>query len=119
MSPAARLANLARTFSVHVLAVFTLSACLASGSWAHEVRPAYLDLKEEAPGTFDVLFKTPMVGDLRLSLGVSFSAPVQRPSRLARPAMRWSRPGEYRPATGSPVGKCASSGCKTRSRTRC
>jgi hydrogenase/urease accessory protein HupE len=44
---------------------------------AHEVRPAYLDLKEEAPGTFDVLFKTPMVGDLRLSLGVSFSGPVQ------------------------------------------
>ena len=60
-----------------MLAVLTLSACLASGSLAHEVRPAYLDLKEEAPGSFDVLFKTPMVGDLRLSLGVSFSGPVQ------------------------------------------
>jgi hydrogenase/urease accessory protein HupE len=35
---------------------------------AHEVRPAYLDIREERAGEFSVLFKTPMVGDLRLSL---------------------------------------------------
>ena len=70
MSRAVRLANLACAFSVKALAVVTLSTCLASVSFAHEVRPAYLSLKEEAPGSFEVLFKTPMVGDLRLSLGV-------------------------------------------------
>jgi hydrogenase/urease accessory protein HupE len=57
-----------------------LGACLlpaAHAAFAHEVRPAYLDLREEAPGVFDVLFKTPMRGDARLVLDVSFSGPVQ------------------------------------------
>ena len=54
-------------------------ACLfpAPQAFAHEVRPAYLDLREEAPGLFDVLFKTPMRGDARLALNVSFSGRVQ------------------------------------------
>ena len=54
-------------------------ACLlpAAQAFAHEVRPAYLDLREKAPGIFDVLFKTPMRGDARLALDVSFSGRVQ------------------------------------------
>ena len=54
-------------------------ACLfpAGQALAHEVRPAYLELREDAPGTFDVLFKTPMRGDARLALDVSFSGRVQ------------------------------------------
>ena len=54
-------------------------ACLfpATQAFAHEVRPAYLELREEAPGTFDVLFKTPMRGDARLALDVSFSGQVE------------------------------------------
>jgi len=40
---------------------------------AHEVRPAYLELREEAPDEFGVLFKTPMQGELRLALSVSLS----------------------------------------------
>jgi hydrogenase/urease accessory protein HupE len=54
-------------------------ACLlpAAHAFTHEVRPAYLDLREEAPGIFDVLFKTPMRGDARLALDVSFSGRVQ------------------------------------------
>jgi hydrogenase/urease accessory protein HupE len=75
MSRAANVAILG--WAVRALAVLGVSACLAPASLAHEVRPAYLDLKEESPGTFDVLFKTPMVGDLRLSLGVGFSGQVQ------------------------------------------
>jgi len=75
MSRAANVAILG--WAVRALAVLGVSACLASASLAHEVRPAYLDLKEESPGTFDVLFKTPMVGDLRLWLGVGFSGQVQ------------------------------------------
>jgi hydrogenase/urease accessory protein HupE len=53
---------------------------------AHEVRPAYLEFKEEAPDVFDVVFKTPMQGDLRLALTVSvsgesepFSPAISRP----------------------------------------
>ena len=46
--------------------------------FAHEVRPAYLELRETAPGSFDVLFKTPMRGDARLALDVSFSGLVDR-----------------------------------------
>jgi hydrogenase/urease accessory protein HupE len=48
-----------------------------TAGFAHEVRPAYLELKEEAPGSFGVLFKTPMLGDLRLALSVAFSGRVE------------------------------------------
>ena len=40
---------------------------------AHEVRPSYLELREDRPGEFDVLFKTPMRGQLRLALAAKFS----------------------------------------------
>lgn len=40
---------------------------------AHEVRPAYLEMKEVAPGEFEVLWKTPARGDLRLALEPEFS----------------------------------------------
>lgn len=37
---------------------------------AHEVRPAYLELRQTAPDAFDVLWKVPARGDLRLGLYV-------------------------------------------------
>jgi HupE / UreJ protein len=40
---------------------------------AHEVRPSYLELREERAGEFDVLLKTPMRGELRLALAATFS----------------------------------------------
>ena len=40
---------------------------------AHEMRPAYLELRETKPADFSVLWKTPMVGDMRLSLTPEFS----------------------------------------------
>ena len=43
---------------------------------AHEVRPAYLDLREERPGEFSVLWKTPMLGEMRLALDPVFSGRV-------------------------------------------
>jgi hypothetical protein len=61
-------------------ALVVVSLCLltATASLGHEVRPAYIELKEEAAlGTFDVLFKTPMQGELRLSLSVTFSGRVE------------------------------------------
>lgn len=44
---------------------------------AHEVRPAYLDLSEDRSGEFSVLWKTPMVGEMRLALNPTFSGPVE------------------------------------------
>lgn len=49
----------------------------ASSSAAHEVRPSYLELSEVRPGEFDVLFKTPMRGDLRLALTPAFSGSTE------------------------------------------
>jgi hydrogenase/urease accessory protein HupE len=40
---------------------------------AHEMRPAYLELREVKPGEFSVLWKTPMLGDARLALAPEFS----------------------------------------------
>jgi hydrogenase/urease accessory protein HupE len=53
-----------------VLAAVLLWACLCA---AHEVRPAYLELRETAPGEFGVLWKTPVQGDARLALDPVFS----------------------------------------------
>ena len=47
------------------------------GAAAHEVRPAYLELREETPGVFSVLLKTPMQGDARLALSAAFSGKVE------------------------------------------
>ena len=58
-----------------VAAVLALAwACLGA---AHEVRPAYLELRETAPGLFSVLWKTPMQGDARLALEPAWSGPVE------------------------------------------
>lgn len=35
---------------------------------AHEIRPAYLDLKETAPGQYDVLWRTPVLSGMRLPI---------------------------------------------------
>lgn len=52
---------------------FIFVAAFASGLSAHEVRPAYLELRETAPETYDVLWKVPARGgNMRLSLQVEF-----------------------------------------------
>lgn len=47
--------------------IFSIPVC------GHEVRPAYLELREENPGEFYVLWKTPMIGEARLALEPEFS----------------------------------------------
>jgi hydrogenase/urease accessory protein HupE len=37
---------------------------------AHEIRPAYLQIREIGPSTYDLVWKTPAQGDLRLALNV-------------------------------------------------
>ena len=54
------------------LALLLLATSVAPAG-AHEVRPAYLELHESAAGELDVLWKTPMVGDMRLSLAPALS----------------------------------------------
>jgi hydrogenase/urease accessory protein HupE len=77
MSDAGRTAGPWARLVALVALVVGLSSAAVTAGLAHEVRPAYLELREGAPGSFDVLFKTPMLGDLRLALGVAFSGRVE------------------------------------------
>jgi hydrogenase/urease accessory protein HupE len=45
---------------------------LAVDAGAHEVRPGYLELRQIGGGTYEVLFKVPARGDLRMGLHVRF-----------------------------------------------
>ena len=57
------------------MAVYLL---LAGQVWAHEMRPAYLEIKEIAPANYSVLWKVPMRGDLRLRLDPQFPANCEK-----------------------------------------
>ena len=55
----------------HVSIILTCLVAIASTALAHEVRPAYLELRETAADTYDVLWKVPGRGqNLRLGLYV-------------------------------------------------
>src|SRR5262252_319659 len=41
-------------------------------TWAHEARPAYLEIKETAPGQFSVLWRTPVLSGMRLPVVLQF-----------------------------------------------
>jgi hydrogenase/urease accessory protein HupE len=58
------------------VAMCAVATSIASAA-SHEVRPAYLDLREETPGVFSVLLKTPMQGDARLALSAVFSGKTE------------------------------------------
>lgn len=58
--PLRTLATLAITFAILVIACAPASA--------HEIRPAFLQIREIEPSTYDVLWKTPAQGDMRLAL---------------------------------------------------
>ena len=49
---------------------------------AHEVRPAYLELRQTSADTYDVLWKVPARGDLRLGIYVTLPADTEQ---LAEP----------------------------------
>jgi hydrogenase/urease accessory protein HupE len=63
-------------FLLRLLLAFCAAVASLGGAVAHEVRPAYLDVREETPGVFGVLLKTPMQGDARLALSAAFSGNV-------------------------------------------
>jgi hydrogenase/urease accessory protein HupE len=64
-----------------LMALTTLLAPLPGHT--HEVRPAYLDLREDRPDEFNVLWKTPMLGGMRLALDPVFSGPVEALTPMA------------------------------------
>jgi hypothetical protein len=50
------------------LLILLISAAAPAG--AHEIRPAFLRIREVQPSTYDMLWKTPAQGDMRLALDV-------------------------------------------------
>ena len=64
---------------VAVVLSFVLASAMFTGCvQAHEVRPAYLELRQTAPETYDLLFKVPALGEeLRLALYVTLPNATQ------------------------------------------
>jgi hydrogenase/urease accessory protein HupE len=60
---------LARLLVVLAMAL-AIAVIATTRAVAHEVRPAFLQIREIEPSTYDVLWKTPAQGDLRLALNV-------------------------------------------------
>jgi len=58
----------ARVRLIPILACVVLSGLFAS---AHEARPAYLELKETAPGQWTVLWRTPVLAGMRLPVALA------------------------------------------------
>jgi hydrogenase/urease accessory protein HupE len=61
------------------LLLILLLVAFTGGALAHEVRPAYLELRQSGPETYDVLWKVPARGeDMRLGVYVELPADCQR-----------------------------------------
>jgi hypothetical protein len=50
---------------------------LSFGAWAHEARPAYLEIKETSPNQFSVLWRTPVLAGMRLPIALTLPDDVQ------------------------------------------
>jgi hydrogenase/urease accessory protein HupE len=61
-----------------LVAIFLFASVLAvPTAQAHEVRPAYLELKETAPGQFSVLWRTPVMAGRRLPVDLKLPDDVR------------------------------------------
>jgi len=69
-----------------IFLLWMLGCLAASAVHAHEVRPGYLELRQIDGGTYDVLWKVPARGDLRLGLYVSWPEKC----RATEPATRFT-----------------------------
>ncbi len=54
-----------------------LLLALATRAAAHEARPAYLEVRETAPGRYDLLWRTPVLAGMRLPIGLHVPAGVR------------------------------------------
>jgi hypothetical protein len=57
-----------------LLTLVLLAAFGAAPASAHEIRPAFLEIREVEPNTYDLLWKTPAQGEMRLALNVILPA---------------------------------------------
>lgn len=55
---------------IRLLLLILSALALAPTALAHEIRPAFLQVREIEPDTYDFLWKTPARGDMRLALNV-------------------------------------------------
>jgi hydrogenase/urease accessory protein HupE len=65
--------------------LFVVLASLVRGAFAHESRPAYLEITETAPGRYDVLWRTPLLAGMRLPVVLKFPGDVRN---VTEPALR-------------------------------
>jgi hypothetical protein len=59
------------------LCCFAGTLALATAAWAHEARPAYLEVKEVGPGRFSVLWRTPVLSGMRLPVALKMPDDLQ------------------------------------------
>src|SRR5450432_1852213 len=64
------------TAALRLVILLTAYCVTTVPSFSDEVRPAYLEVREIRLGDYNVLLKTPMRGEARLSLHVTFSGPM-------------------------------------------
>ena len=57
------------------------SCCCQPPAHAHESRPAYLEIKETAPGQFSVLWRTPVLAGMRLPVVLKLPDDVEESAR--------------------------------------
>jgi hydrogenase/urease accessory protein HupE len=55
---------------IRALFIFVMLCLLVTDVFAHEIRPAYLEMRQTSPDTYDALWKVPGQGDMRLGLYV-------------------------------------------------
>jgi hydrogenase/urease accessory protein HupE len=65
--------------------LFVVLASLVRGAFAHESRPAYLEIKETTPGRYDVLWRTPLLAGMRLPVLLKFPDDVRN---VTEPTLR-------------------------------
>jgi hypothetical protein len=53
------------------------TALMPLAAFAHEARPAYVEIKETAPGQYSVLFRTPVLAGMRLPLALQMPEGVK------------------------------------------
>ena len=56
--------------SRYIAAALLAVNALVPAAWAHETRPAYLELKETAQGQFSILWRTPVLAGMRLPVAL-------------------------------------------------
>lgn len=67
--------------ALHALALGLVTWLLAAAAAAHEIRPGYLEIREESPDRLAIVWKQPVVGDVALPLSPSLSSGWLDPER--------------------------------------